>query len=97
MTPSPATLSETPLMDLGIAPDNLCGGDASGCCDAQSTVNLEAPLTSEKIVDNVAFSSEMGTSCKPDEAWEQFYDMNKRVGLTKEFKFRIVSHGVNNE
>ncbi|KAG8245985.1 hypothetical protein J6590_095121 [Homalodisca vitripennis] len=55
LTPSPATLSETPLMDLGVGPDDLCGGDVSGCCDAQSTVNLEAP--NEKIVDNVAASS----------------------------------------
>ncbi|KAG8278257.1 hypothetical protein J6590_025593 [Homalodisca vitripennis] len=55
LTPSPATLSETPLMDLGVGPDDLCGGDASGCCDAQRTVNLETP--NEKIVDNVAASS----------------------------------------
>ncbi|KAG8245231.1 hypothetical protein J6590_005541 [Homalodisca vitripennis] len=29
LTPSPATPSETPLMDLGVGPNDLCGGDAS--------------------------------------------------------------------
>ncbi|KAG8300268.1 hypothetical protein J6590_079909 [Homalodisca vitripennis] len=38
------------------------------------------------------YFTEMGTSCEPDEALEQFCDTNRRVGLTNEFKFRIVSH-----
>ncbi|KAG8266073.1 hypothetical protein J6590_079507 [Homalodisca vitripennis] len=68
LTPSPATLSETPLMDLGVDPDDLYGRDASGCCDAQSTVNLEAPFTNEKIVDKVAVSSGELLGCE-ERSW----------------------------
>lgn len=50
LTHLPAAPSETPLTDVGEGPDDLCGGDSSGCCNEQYNVTLEAPKASKESV-----------------------------------------------